>query len=82
MTTRDARRAWAIRAAPGKGFIGYGWFGWNAPVHMAGNPICLFKTRREARVELPRIKNSWRRASVVRVVVTIETPRPARQGGG
>jgi hypothetical protein len=71
-------RAWAIETGPLGGFIGVYRFSLAVPPYFAGQPICLWKSRRDAREALSHVKGlslfgKYPRARVVRVGVTITT---------
>ena len=65
--------AWAIYtySDEGHGYLGRYWFGNSLPRHLEGCRIALFKTRAIARAELPGVKQSWPKARVVGVRVSI-----------
>jgi hypothetical protein len=71
--------AWAIdtRSQEAHGFIGVLWFGDEPPAYLQGCRTALFRTRRDARTALQKVKpedgyRAFPRATVVRVHVAVE----------
>jgi hypothetical protein len=69
--------AWALKTneKSHNGFIGmYWWFEENEyiPEKLKGGQIALFETRSIARKNLPWVKKSYPKASVVKVKITVE----------
>ena len=74
--SRETRLSWSVdsRSSEGHGLLGRGWFEWPPPpdsFRFYTYPV-LFRTRREARESLDRCKQSFPKARVVRVKVTVE----------
>jgi hypothetical protein len=71
-------QAWAIdtQSGEGHGLIGrYWWFDENSrniPKHMEGCRFALFKTRKDAREALPKVKRAFPKSKIKHVNVRIE----------
>lgn len=71
-------RAWAIfcNSGEGHGFIGRYWDFYKVfyllPIHLEGCKIALFKTRKDALENLPKVRHAFPKARVVGVSVTIK----------
>lgn len=65
--------AWAIdtRSKTFNGLVGYGYWDWQRPLHLSGYRTATFATRADARKDLPRIRESFPQAQVIRVTVII-----------
>lgn len=65
--------AWAIdtRSKEYHGLVGYGYWKWERPDHLSGYRTATFSTREAARKDLPRIRESFPKAKVIRVTVII-----------
>jgi hypothetical protein len=76
--SKKEHKAWAIdtRSSEGHGLIGkFWWFDMTAPDisrHMDGYYAAMWRTRRQARIDLPRVKRVFPKARVVRVYISIK----------
>lgn len=77
LTIVKAYKGWAINtnSDEGHGLLGrYWWFEGTPPIipdHLHGHEIAVFKTRREAREALPRVRRAFKKARVERVHIDI-----------
>jgi len=69
----DNFRAWAIdtNSEEGHGLIGRYYWASPLPPHMEGCTIALFKTMRVALQHLPDVQQTFKKARVIRVTLTI-----------
>jgi hypothetical protein len=77
--SKKEHKAWAIdtRSSEGHGLIGkFWWFDKIGYIrfqrHMDGYYAAMWRTRRQARIDLPRVKRSFPKARVVRVYISIK----------
>jgi len=77
-TIRQTFYAWAINTnyvdidgSKHPGFIGRYWWGPKVPINLEGCRVSLFKTRKEAKAVLSEVRETFPKASISKVEVTI-----------